>query len=57
MKLKKEDNSVKIPTLKFNSEYFKCPVCGWATPLRVLGDSAPNSRCEECRHVGLYRVK
>ena len=57
MKLKKEDNSVKIPTLKFNSEYFKCPICGWATPLRVLGDSAPNSRCEECGHVGLYRVK
>lgn len=48
-----------IPTLKFNSDYFHCPVCGWEYPgpLRILGDSAPTTKCERCGHVGLVRNK
>lgn len=55
--MKKVKKVVQLPTLKFNTEYFKCPKCGWSTPLLVRGDSAPNSKCENCGHVGLYRVK
>lgn len=48
-----------IPTLKFRSEYFKCPVCGWQYPgpLLIKGESAPSTKCEKCGHVGLVRIK
>jgi len=53
----KKTKRIQIPTLKFNSEYFQCPVCQWSTPIRVIGDSAPNAKCENCGHIGLFRVK
>ena len=48
-----------IPTLKFNSEYFYCPKCGWTYPgpLLIKGDYAPSIKCEKCGHVGLVRKK
>lgn len=51
--------TIEIPTLKFNSEYFHCPVCGWEYPgpMLVKGDSAPNTRCQQCGHLGLVRNK
>lgn len=55
--MKNYEMKLEIPTLKFNSEYFKCPACGWSTPLLVKGDSAPNTKCENCGHIGMYRVK
>ncbi len=41
----KKNEIIKIPTLKFNSEYFHCPKCGWEYPgpMLVKGDSAPNN--------------
>ena len=57
--MKKNCKKKFIPTLKFNSDYFHCPVCGWEYPgpLRILGDSAPTTKCERCGHVGLVRNK
>ncbi len=48
-----------IPTLKFKSDYFFCPKCGWITdgPMRVLGDYAQTTVCKNCGHVGLERKK
>ena len=58
MSMKKE-KVIKIPTLKFNSEYFHCPKCGWVYPgpLLIKGDSAPTTRCQNCGHIGLVRNK
>lgn len=55
----KKQGKVIVPTLKFNSEYFKCPACGWQYPgpLLILGDRAPTTKCENCGHVGLVRIK
>ena len=48
----------KIPTLKFNSDYFYCPRCKWETagPLLVKGDVAEKA-CENCGHSYLLRIK
>ncbi|MCD8006336.1 MAG: hypothetical protein LUF29_05105 [Oscillospiraceae bacterium] len=50
-----------IPTLKFSSEYFRCPVrgCYWVYPgpLLIKGDYAPSMVCGNCGHVGLERIK
>jgi len=56
--MKKEKQFPRIPTLKFNSDYFKCPRCGWTTPgpRLVKGDIA-HTPCEECGHSYLVRVK
>lgn len=57
--MKNQKQKIFIPTLKFRSEYFECPVCGWQYPgpLLIRGDSAPSTKCEECGHVGLVRKK
>lgn len=48
-----------IPTLKFNSDYFKCPRCGWRypDPLLIKGDVAPSTKCQNCGHSYLVRIK
>ena len=50
---------IKIPTIKFNSDYFVCPRCGWITPgpILVKGDVAPNTPCKKCGHSYLIRKK
>lgn len=57
--MKKNLKDMIIPTLKFNSEYFKCPRCDWRYPgpMKVNGDVAPNTRCENCGHSYLVRIK
>lgn len=57
--MRNKKQSVIMPTLKFNSEYFKCPRCGWQYPgpLLVKGDVAPNTPCKNCGHSYLVRVK
>ena len=52
----KEKKEVIIPTLKFNSEYFKCPKCGYAEARLILGDVS-TTPCPECGHSPMYRVK
>lgn len=56
--MKKEKN-VYIPSLKFNSDIFECPKCGWKYPgpLLVKGDIAHYTKCENCGHTYLIRVK
>ena len=54
--MKKKSKQFIIPTLKFNSEYFKCPRCGYAEPRKILGDVS-NTPCPECGHPQMYRVK
>jgi len=56
--MKKKGQAPKIPTLKFNSDYFKCPRCGWTTPgpRLVKGDIA-QTPCEQCGHSYLVRIK
>lgn len=56
MKMKKK--TTIIPTLKFNSDYFRCPRCGWETsgPRLVKGDIA-QTPCENCGHSYLVRIK
>lgn len=54
--MKKKSQKVIIPSIKFNSEYFKCPKCGYAEPRLVKGDVS-TSPCPECGHSPLYRVK
>lgn len=49
-------SKVKIPTLKFNSDWFECPKCGYKEMRKVLGDIA-YAPCPECGHSPLYRVK
>ncbi len=51
--------SIVIPTTKFDSDYFRCPKCGWIYPgpLLIKGDIVSSTRCEKCGHVGLVRVK
>jgi transcription elongation factor Elf1 len=50
---------ITIPTLKFNSNYFKCPRCGWQYPgpLLIKGDIAPNTQCQNCGNSYLVRVE
>ena len=50
---------ITIPTLKFNSNYFKCPRCGWQCPgpLLIKGDIAPNTQCQNCGNSYLVRVE
>lgn len=59
--MKKEEKVILIPNLKFNSDYFHCPVpgCGWVYPgpLLIKGDYAPTTKCQRCGHVGLVRNK
>lgn len=57
MKTKKKTTT--IPTLRFNSDYFKCPRCGWQYPgpMLVNGDVAANTPCQSCGHSYLVRVK
>lgn len=57
--MKKERTNVTIPTLKFNSDYFQCPKCGWKYPgpLLIKGDVAPTTKCQKCGHTGLKRIK
>jgi len=57
--MKKNNIKIEIPTLKFNSDYFHCPHCGWPYPDRLLikGDLAPTKKCQECGYVGLVRNK
>ncbi len=58
--MKKERKTTwQIPTLKFNSEYFQCPICGWQYPgpLRIKGDTAPTTKCQNCGHIGLVRIQ
>lgn len=52
MKLREKE----IPTLKFNSEYFKCPKCGYAEPRLILGDVS-HTPCPECGNKTMIRVK
>lgn len=48
---------IKIPSLKFNSDWFHCPKCGWEYPgpLLVKGDVAANTRCQKCGNSYLVR--
>lgn len=48
-----------VPTLKFNSDYFRCPRCGWKypEPLLVKGDVASSTRCQNCGNSYLVRIK
>lgn len=57
MKIKVQKKA--IPTLKFNSDYFECPKCGWQYPgpLLIKGDVAPTTKCQNCGHSYLVRVK
>ena len=50
---------VKIPTLVFRSNYFRCPRCGWRHPdmLNVKGDIAHYTPCQNCGHTYLVRIK
>lgn len=59
MTMKNNIHTMDIPTVRFNSEYFKCPNCGWQYPgpLLILGDRAPTTKCKKCGHVGLVRIK
>ena len=56
--MKKNNIKIEIPTLKFNSQCFICPICGWTSePLLIKGDYAPTTKCQQCGHVGLRRIK
>ena len=57
--MKETKQNVQIPTLVFHSDYFKCPKCGWKYPgpLLIKGDVAPTTRCQNCGHSYLVRVK
>lgn len=57
--MKKESKKLIIPSLKFNSNYFKCPRCGWQYPgpLLVNGDVAPTTKCQKCGNSYLVRIK
>lgn len=56
MKNLKEKKEFKVPTIEFNSDYFKCEKCGYAEMRKVLGDVS-YSPCPECGHSPMYRVK
>lgn len=53
---KRESNTIRIPTVTFNSDYFKCPKCGYAELRKVLGDTS-YTPCPSCGHSPMYRVK
>ena len=56
---KQFQKSVKeIPNLTFNSNYFKCPKCGWKhpDPLLVKGPTAHCTPCKNCGHSYLVRI-
>lgn len=57
--MKKKIKKMNIPTLKFNSDYFECPKCGWMYPgpLLVKGDVASTTKCQNCGHSYLVRKK
>ena len=59
LKIKKQARKQVVPTLQFNSEYFKCPKCGWTYPgpLKINGDIAPTTKCQQCGHSYLVRIK
>lgn len=53
----KRIKQISIPTLKFNSDYFQCPRCGWKKgPVLVKGDIA-HAPCGNCGHSYLVRIK
>lgn len=47
-----------IPTVKFNSDFFQCPRCGWKYPgpLLVKGNVASNTKCQKCGNSYLVRI-
>lgn len=51
----KREKEIRIPTLKFNSDWFECRKCGHKEMRRVLGDVS-YSPCSECRNVPMYRI-
>ncbi len=57
--MKRKIQKLEIPTLKFNSDYFECPKCGWRYPgpLLIKGDIAPSTPCQNCGNSYLVRVK
>lgn len=54
-----EKKKIVIPTLTFNGDYFKCPKCGWIYPgpLRVLGNVAHGTPCQQCGNSTLERIQ
>ena len=54
-----EKKKIVIPTLTFNGDYFKCPKCGWIYPgpLRVLGNVAQGTPCQQCGNSTLERIQ
>lgn len=59
MKNKEMRNKLRgkeIPTVKFNSEYFKCSKCGYAEARLILGDVS-YTPCPKCGNSPMYRVK
>ena len=46
---------LKIPTLTFNSEFFKCEKCGYAERRLILGDIS-HTPCPQCGHSPMKRV-
>ena len=57
--MKRKIQKLEIPTLKFNSDYFECPKCGWRYPgpLLIKGDIAPSTPCQNCGNSYLVRAK
>lgn len=55
MKMKKARKN-NIPTLKFNSDWFVCPKCGYQEMRRVLGDIS-YSPCPNCGNTIMIRMK
>ncbi len=57
--MKLNQKKIRIPTLKFNSDYFECPRCRWQYPgpLLINGDVAPNTKCQNCGCSYLIRIK
>lgn len=55
--MKKDKKRLVVPEIKLNSDYFKCPRCGWEYPgpLLVLGNIAEHE-CEKCGNSYLVRI-
>lgn len=53
-----ETNRFLIPSMKFRSDYFKCPRCGWQYPgPRLVKGDVAQTPCEKCGFSYLVRVK
>lgn len=56
--MKRKTPRLFIPTLKFSSDYFRCPRCGWETPSpRLVKGDIAQTACEKCGHSYLVRIK